>query len=196
MGTRNLTVVIKNGETKVAQYCQWDGYPTGQGETVAEFIRDMNRPAFEASLDKCKFVDGDHIKNCWEECGADGSGFASMEVSNQFKIKFPEFHRDTGAKILRLIEDGKVTDLFNEIDFAADSLFCEYAYVIDLDNDALEVYKGFNKSPLDSSERFYKGVYKEKSEYHPIKLWVKAPFSEVTEDFMSKLEATQRDEEE
>jgi len=27
MGTRNLTCVMKDGQYKVAQYGQWDGYP-------------------------------------------------------------------------------------------------------------------------------------------------------------------------
>lgn len=30
MGTRNLTMLISDGETKVAQYGQWDGYPGEQ----------------------------------------------------------------------------------------------------------------------------------------------------------------------
>ena len=38
MGTRNLTTVIKNSETKVAQYGQWDGYPGGQGLTALKFL--------------------------------------------------------------------------------------------------------------------------------------------------------------
>lgn len=43
MGTRNITFVRMNGETKVAQYCQWDGYPTGQGAIVMEIIRTILR---------------------------------------------------------------------------------------------------------------------------------------------------------
>lgn len=31
MGTRNLTAVYLDGQYKVAQYGQWDGYPEGQG---------------------------------------------------------------------------------------------------------------------------------------------------------------------
>lgn len=40
MGTRNLTIVIdKQGALKVAQYGQWDGYPSGQGAVVLEFAK-------------------------------------------------------------------------------------------------------------------------------------------------------------
>lgn len=41
MGTRNITRVICNGEVKINQYCQWDGYPTGRGEEVMQFMRDI-----------------------------------------------------------------------------------------------------------------------------------------------------------
>ena len=34
MGTRNLTIVYYDGDYRVAQYGQWDGYPEGAGIEV------------------------------------------------------------------------------------------------------------------------------------------------------------------
>ena len=41
MGTRNITRVLLDGEVKINQYCQWDGYPTGRGADVLRDIRQM-----------------------------------------------------------------------------------------------------------------------------------------------------------
>ena len=50
METRHLTLVYKNGAFKVAQYGQWDGYPSGQGLTALKFLRsaDLSRFAIPA----------------------------------------------------------------------------------------------------------------------------------------------------
>ena len=167
MGTRNLTIVFLEGKYRVAQYCQWDGYPDGQGATVLNFLKNYNRPTFIDQLLKLKFVDGKELEKLWEDFGAK-NGMATMDVADRVRKSFPQFSRDTGAAILELIQFGKVTNLKNDYEFAADSLFCEWAYVIDLDNNALEVYKGFNKTPLTKADRF---VFLEKDgrEYYPIK---------------------------
>ena len=40
MGTRNLTIIVEDNKHKVAQYCQWDGYPEGQGRTCYNILKD------------------------------------------------------------------------------------------------------------------------------------------------------------
>src|SRR3546814_20563425 len=51
MGTRNLTCVVVDGAYKVAQYGQWDGYPSGQGATARAFLREqLDRATFLTRL--------------------------------------------------------------------------------------------------------------------------------------------------
>jgi hypothetical protein len=181
MGTRNLTCVVKNGEFKVAQYCQWDGYPSGQGETIVEFIQRRLQDSegltiFNQRVLEVSEITIDELKAKWVECSANpNSDMVSMEVSHKFNEKYPQYHRDFGARIL------------------GESLFCEWAYVLDLDNNVLEVYKGFNKEPLKSSERFaqffQKKDHRQSEQYHPVKLFESIPFSEVNDETVAKLEA-------
>ena len=57
MGTRNLTMVIdRAGKLKVAQYGQWDGYPSGQGATILAFAKDKEKMAkLEKRLSSVRF---------------------------------------------------------------------------------------------------------------------------------------------
>ncbi len=174
MGTRNLEVVILNGEVRVAQYCQWDGYPSGQGLQSLKFFRDkMNRKVFEEKIQKSSWITTEEFKQLWIECGASpDSDLVNFDVSNLFKTKNPHLHRDCGAKIFELIQNSENgLKLNNNIEFAADSLFCEWAYVIDLDKNTFEVYKGFNKRKLGKQQRFYHlQKENENSEYYPIRM--------------------------
>ena len=58
MGTRNLTVVVVNKKVKVAQYGQWDGYPTGLGTDLLKLLKNRdNREAIKSVVSKCKFIE-------------------------------------------------------------------------------------------------------------------------------------------
>lgn len=136
MGTRGLIAVMLDGQYKVAQYCQWDMYPGGQGTQVLEFLHDKNN--------RLALLAGARHTVMWTipEAKASGENLA-------------QWSRDVGADILKTVatsERGLI--LLNHIDFAADSVFCEYAYVIDFDKQALEVFKGFNERPLKPTARF------------------------------------------
>jgi len=156
MGTRNLTAVYMDGEYKVAQYCQWDGFPEGQGMTCLHFLRDkMIEKDFKENLVKLRFADDEKLKALAKEFRASEDGTIRMDDYDRFKRAYPELHRDTGAKILEMIQDGRARILQSDINFAADGLFCEWAWVIDFDKRTFEAYVGFKHEPLTEKDRFY-----------------------------------------
>jgi len=174
MGTRNLTCVRVDGEYKVAQYCQWDGYPSGQGRTILSFLNGetvksptpydseeltypsiegsvYNKDKFLAAVRDCRFIESDEeIKDMYASVGIPPEQqWLNMDEAKRFKTKYPQIDRDMGGNILAFIQaEGGIT-LQNEIEFANDSLFCEWAYVIDYDRGTFEVYSGFNTEPVE-----------------------------------------------
>lgn len=179
MGTRHLTAAVIDGEYKIAQYGQWDGYPSGQGATLLAFLSAMDTESFKRKLRGCAFLPDEEITALWKSEGADDSGFVSMEVSERFKAKYPQLSRDTGSEVFHLVAGSESgLPLRNSIGFAGDSLFCEYAYVVDFDKGTFEAYQGFNKEPLASGERFANApLSKDGAKYHPVKLVFSWPLS-------------------
>lgn len=197
MGTRHVTMVYQGGAYKVAQYGQWDGYPEGQGATVLEFLRTMDREQFLANLSKCRALSDEEVKALWVECGApaDGNGFVSMTIADIFKSRHPHLSRDTGAKILQAIHDAPDgLPLRLDLDFPGDSIFCEWAWVVDFDKDVFEAYRGFNETPLAEGDRFFhlgsretKNWKGKTTTYHPVRLVRFWPLSDLPyeEEFLT-----------
>jgi hypothetical protein len=152
MGTRHLIAVSTGNDYPIAQYGQWNGYPEGQGVDVLEFCKKLQdkpfRQRFELGLlhtRDLKDLSDDELK--------------VIEDDRDWQKKWPQLSRDAGADILKHVYEAHSVKepmlIKRYIEFAADSLFCEWGYVIDLQKNQLEVYKGFNQEPLDKSERFY-----------------------------------------
>jgi hypothetical protein len=170
MGTRNLTCVMHEGKYKVAQYGQWDGYPSGQGKIALDFLRGMDREEFIKRLNGCYYGTPAQLK------AIDGPDWAKQ---------FPYLSRDAGADVLNMIAASKAgLMLTDQLAFAADSLFCEWAYVIDFDKNTFEVYKGFNKTPLPPEARFA-GVKAESDTpkgYTPVRMAASWPMDALPTD--------------
>lgn len=193
MGTRNLTVVIHKGEIKMAQYGQWDGYPGGVGKDIAKVLPKATVKKWREAISNCKFLTADEVQARWKKAGANDSGWVDMDVSNQFKKNNEILSRDSsGGKALELVLKGNGAEVFNDIKFAADSLFCEWAYVVNFDTQEVEVYKGFNNDPLTKEDRFFflqEDTKKtDDDKYFPVKLYKTYKFKSFTVRALTALE--------
>jgi hypothetical protein len=154
MGTRHLVCVADGGEYKVAQYGQFDGYPDGVGLHILRFVRwEDNLKQLKEGLKYLRWATEEDYQRVKKECGLDDTGWMNMDQAEVFGKHFPELARETSSEILEMIVENamrqrpKQIAIQDSIDFAGDSLFCEWAYVIDFDKGTLEVYKGFNQDP-------------------------------------------------
>lgn len=203
MGTRHLIAVMQDGEYKVAQYGQWDGYPAGQGTRILKFLKHLlaadpdpiedihghtkTMDQFREKVKQTTWITAEEYNQVMETVapGSSTSGMMNMAQSEKFEAEYPELHRNTGYEILELIVNSEwPLKINNSISFAADSLFCEWAYVIDLDKNTFEVYKGFNREPLAAGERFenIESDRKTNDEYFPVRLVKSFPFAELPWD--------------
>jgi hypothetical protein len=128
MGTRNLTVVKNTaGETKIALYGQWDGYPQYSGITALAFLRDeANQELLRDRLALVEFIDD-------EEANAIYESYDSTDWENkEFLTEYPGLHRDTGIKILEAVASATETvKTVDNSEFRNDELFCEGVYEVD-----------------------------------------------------------------
>lgn len=143
MGTRHLTVVIKDNEIKLSQYGQWDGYFKGQGQNFVNFVRNNLRKKlqlewFKGKIDLLKPVNEEYYNMLVEK-------YKEMNANKEFRLPFsvvlPQFSRDTGTNILNLIDSLHSYELDNKrfpVYIEKDVDWCEFAYVINLDTE--EVY--------------------------------------------------------
>lgn len=158
MGTRHMIAVQVDGEYKVAQYGQWDGYPEGQGVDILNILHNVKLGKLKNQVQKCSFMSDDDYYKTWDEFDVNirESGLVDCKIGDEYNKKYPQFDRSIGAKILSYIYNNDYVFLRNSIDFAKDGLFCVYAYVIDFDKNTFEVYTGREEKPSDN-ERFYDG---------------------------------------
>ncbi|ROW04894.1 hypothetical protein VMCG_04906 [Cytospora schulzeri] len=142
----------------------WRSHPDGQGTVVLKFLSDPdNLTKLVANLDKLyKPTDGERdginaeVESLRRQAAAQLSQVyrGEIQVTEEEHLKLiqnsmgnslrhicPSLSRDTGAGILYLIANAdKPIPVHLDLDFIADTLMCEWAYVVDVDAGALEVF--------------------------------------------------------
>lgn len=151
MGTRNLTKVVdENGVTKVAQYGQWDGYPSGQG-VIALFHATHNLALIKKGLGKCRWISDEEAEEIYK-LFPDMNYVGTMD-GEKFGLYYPNLTRDTGAEILGVVaySIGELP-LVDNSEFEQDELYCEAVYTIDFSiNKFIATWDGHSfHFPLDN----------------------------------------------
>jgi hypothetical protein len=141
MGTRGAIGFRKNGEYKVT-YNHFDSYPEELGEKILTFIKHHTIEEMNEIFDKIRLVDMDTppdketvawlIENI-DECKRDLLGRVDYTAEWYSLLRGLQGRLDLYAKAGVMID-------FQE--FLKDDLFCEHAYIIDLDESVLKYYQG------------------------------------------------------
>ena len=175
MGTRGTYGFRKNGTDKLT-YNHYDSYPDYLGRQVVEFCQNHSIEELNKIFDKTIMVNEsdtpteEQIKECIE------NGFSDFSVSSESKTDWYCLLRNCQGDLECLADANDHAYMTNSFDFIKDSLFCEYAYIINLDDEVLEFYEGFQKKPQEGNRY---GTKADDSGYYPCKLSLTIPLNEI-----------------
>lgn len=197
MGTRGLIGIRVDGKY-FGVYNHFDSYLSGLGVTIIEFIHKLNEKKkwkqFKENVRKIELVSLDTTPS--KELKAKYLKYTDLDVSSQSLNDWYCLLRDTQNGIwLNEVFKGDLEHVIDGSDFILDSLFCEYAYILDLDNCKLEFYRGFQRvkqknNPFGTGrlEKEWEDGTKHKSEYYPCKLITKIKFKDINRHTIEILE--------
>lgn len=181
MSTRGLWGIRKNGIDKLT-YNHSDSYPEWLGRKIVEFISHTSLPDLNSLYDKLVLVDEDKDRptpeqkrickklGLYDKMVSTGSDDEWYCLLRNTQMNF-DFYR-------QLAEDSEVKEFpfIDDASFIKDSLFCEYAYIIDLDNGKLEFYVGFQEKPTKGNRY---GTTPDGDGYYPCKCKKRIPLEEI-----------------
>jgi hypothetical protein len=154
MGTRNVTVVIHKGEVRMAQYGQWNGYPSGVGKDIAEVLQATPIKEIRRAMGKTVFIDDKKVDKYYRDLGCEAGNWPTAEIEAAMKKAHPLLDRDYSGgialvEILRQAKNKRRIELLDERDYES-----SWKYVIDLDQETISVEKDENEPFLFKIEDF------------------------------------------
>lgn len=187
MGTRGSFGVHVDGKSKL-MYKHHDSYPSGLG---LEMLKDLRTLLKDKGVDwiKEKAIALQQVDDEVEPTEAQIEllkPYTDLEVSTQSVQDWYCLLRNIQGDLPGILEVGL---MLNSNNFIADSLFCEWAYVVNLDENLFEVYKGFQSKPHSLGRYANLPVSKNNyCTYYACALVAEFPFDNLPteEDFLKK----------
>lgn len=201
MSTRGAMGFRHDGKDHIT-YCHSDAYPEGLGANIVRFIRFTN--------DNGKWGD---VKLMVSRLRPIVDGEKPTPEEEALCMELNIYRGDVGSnedvwyRLLRnaqrdpylALRAGRYKDYRK---FLASSLWCEWAYIINLDEMVLEVYEGFQKSTVmqvaargGKLGRYMEELEWEKDGYAPVALVATFPFSDIPDNWIEKVEKLESESE-
>jgi hypothetical protein len=170
MGTSALTGFVVDGEVHAA-YSQYDGYPSGLGEgPVRKFVGWLDQPGAEADarerIAKLTYVDEAEKPTAAQLAQLGAWRDAHVSTGDDWYSAL----RNAQGNLAAYLTAGYFPD---NVEFANDSLFCEWAYLVNFDTKVVEFYRGFVKG--EAKGRFANAGTR--GDYAPITLVAEVPWA-------------------
>lgn len=141
MGTRGVWGFRKDGKDKLT-YNHFDSYPESLGVTVLDFCKKNSLERLGRIFDGIILVNEEDkpTKQQIKEC----IYYFDDRVSTKKPTEWYALLRDSQGNPEAYING--LNYMIDGAGFIKESLFCEYGYIINLDDKVFEVYVGFNKT--------------------------------------------------
>ena len=179
MSTRGLYGFRKNGVDKLT-YNHADSYPDCLGRNILEFIKENGVSKLNKIYDMIRLVNEQTPPSYYQIDECLRTGITDLTVSDRTVGDWYCLTRRLQGnfeKYAELANTATAIYMIENAGFIKDSLFCEYAYIINLDDLTLEYYMGFQTEP-DENNRY--GTEKD-GDYYPCKMVRAFDFDEIAE---------------
>ena len=192
MSTRGAVGVKVGGKYKVT-YNHCDSYPEGLGKEVVDFCQVVQEAGlwdqFKKRFNEVELVDENSVPS--PELQKKYRRFANLGVSNETLEEWYCLLRNLqGIHFLEEILNGIVNHMIDSFEFLKDSLLCEYAYIINLDDMTLEFYQGDNHSPQEDNPLPFEQISSEG--HYPVRYMGSFLLDNIPENWTEKIFAEEK----
>lgn len=163
-------------------YNHLSSYPEWLGNNIVSFIRSAPYEKMVETARKIILVaeDSKPTLNQIEEC----KRYANLVVSKQSYEDWYCLLRNAQGDLSAYLNGLRF--MIDNRDFLADSSFCIWAYIVNLDEEVFEVYRGYQKKHDENPRNRYRNLQRY-NKFYPVKLVAEFPLDDIPNDWIDQV---------